>query len=54
MPNSGTGSYQGISGNFKLTASLDEVVPKQANCNADSLMLGQAIVISGWGTVAFQ
>jgi hypothetical protein len=49
---SGTGAYQRISGNFKLTATLDEVVPKQPNCNADGTMLEQAIVITGWGTVS--
>lgn len=46
---SGAGTYEGIKGNFKLTATLDEIVPKQTNCSADSTMLGQVIVITGWG-----
>ena len=50
---SGTGSYKGISGNFNLTITLDEVYSK-ANCTASGAFLAQAIVITGSGTVSFR
>jgi hypothetical protein len=49
--NSGTGIYKGISGIFRLTATLDEVVPKKAGCDVTGAMLGQAIVVTGYGKV---
>lgn len=49
---SGTGAYSGISGNFSLSMNLDEVVPTQQGCSANSKMLSQAIVTSGWGNVS--
>jgi hypothetical protein len=48
---SGTGSYTGISGNFNLTITLDEVFSK-SNCTESGAFLGQAIVITGSGTVS--
>ena len=48
---SGTGSYQGIRGTFRLTATLDEVY-RPAGCSATSPYLAQVIVIAGSGTVA--
>jgi hypothetical protein len=52
VTHSGTGAYKGISGSFSLTMTLDEVVPKQPNCSADSQLLNQIIVSSGWGNVS--
>ena len=52
IANSGTGTYKGARGNFTLTMSLDEVVPRQPNCSANSKMLEQIIVSSGWGQVS--
>lgn len=51
---SGTGAYQGISGAFTLTASLDEVDRPGPNCSdtvANGLFLAQLITITGTGTV---
>jgi hypothetical protein len=50
VPGSGTGSYQGISGTFNLTVTLDEV-DKPTACSETSAYLAQLIVITGSGTV---
>ena len=55
VPNSGTGAYRSISGEFTLTVALDEVdkpVPAQP-CNGSSEFLSQTIVTTGAGRVAF-
>ncbi len=49
---SGTGSYTGISGNFTLTVTIAEIVPK-SNCNVSGAFLAQAVVITGSGIVSF-
>lgn len=49
---SGTGSYQGISGNFNVTVTIDEVDVKPV-CNGSSAFLAQVILIVGSGTVSF-
>jgi hypothetical protein len=50
---SGTGGYQGISGTFKVTATIDEVDRKPA-CDGTGRFLAQLIVIAGSGTVSFR
>lgn len=52
---SGTGAYKGVGGSFTLTATLDEVDKAGAAqpCDGTGAFLGQAIVISGPGTVTF-
>jgi hypothetical protein len=49
---SGTGSYRGISGNFNVTVTIDEVDVKPV-CNGSSAFLAQVILIAGPGTVSF-
>jgi hypothetical protein len=51
---SGTGAYKGISGNFKLTITGNEVDAKPG-CQpfSGSALLAQSIFISGSGTVSF-
>ena len=55
VPGSGTGAYKTVGGAFTLTIALDEVdtVSSTQPCNGTGSFLGQAIVISGPGTVAF-
>ena len=47
---SGTGAYQGITGSFTLTATVDEIDVK-SGCTATGTFIAQVIVISGSGTV---
>jgi hypothetical protein len=47
---SGTGAYRGISGDFTLTATVDEIDAK-SGCTATGRFLAQVIVITGAGTV---
>jgi hypothetical protein len=49
---SGTGSYQGISGSFTVTGTIDEVDVKPA-CDGTSKFLSQVILLAGSGTVSF-
>ena len=49
---SGTGSYQGISGSFTVTGTIDEVDVKPV-CNGTSKFLSQVILLAGSGTVSF-
>lgn len=49
---SGTGSYQGISGSFTMTVTIDEVDVKPV-CNGTSKFLSQVILLAGAGTVSF-
>ena len=52
---SGTGACKGVGGSFTVTATLDEVDAVSATqpCNGTGTFLGQAIVMSGPGTVSF-
>jgi hypothetical protein len=50
---SGTGAYRGISGTFKVTATIDEVDMKPA-CDGTGKFLAQLIIIAGSGTVSFR
>jgi hypothetical protein len=50
---SGTGKYKGISGNFKLTVTVNEVDGKSSCHGGPSVLLAQALFISGPGTVSF-
>ncbi|WP_037605043.1 hypothetical protein [Streptacidiphilus rugosus] len=52
---SGTGAYRNVSGSFTLTLTLDEVDRAGAGrpCDGSSAFLGQAIVITGPGSVTF-
>lgn len=50
---SGTGSYQGIRGTFRLTISVNEVDGKSSCHNGASVLLAQALFITGSGTVSF-
>jgi hypothetical protein len=52
VPGSGTGLYQGISGRFTLTVTIDEVDVKPV-CNGTSRFLSQVILMTGTGTVSF-
>jgi hypothetical protein len=47
---SGTGAYQGITGSFPLTATVDEIDAK-SGCTATGTFIAQVIVITGSGTV---
>jgi hypothetical protein len=47
---SGTGAYQGITGSFTLTATVDEIDVK-SGCTATGTFIAQVIVITGTGTV---
>jgi hypothetical protein len=47
---SGTGAYQGITGSFMLTATVDEIDVK-SGCTATGTFIAQVIVITGTGTV---
>jgi hypothetical protein len=47
---SGTGAYQGITGSFTLTATVDEIDVK-SGCTATGTFIAQVIVITGAGTV---
>ena len=50
---SGTGAYKGISGNFKLTATVNEV-NATPNCRGGrSVLFAQDLIIAGAGTVSF-
>jgi len=49
---SGTGSYRGIRGTFRLTVTLDEVYRPGA-CTETAAYLAQSIVTTGPGTVSF-
>lgn len=51
VPGSGTGAYRGIAGTFRLTLTLDELVP-QTQCDWTGPMLKQSIVITGSGDVS--
>lgn len=55
VPNSGTGAYQGIAGEFTVTVALDEVdkVGPAEPCSASSAFLSQTIVTSGSGKVSY-
>ena len=46
----GTGTYAGIRGSFRLTVTIAEVDAK-AHCSASSAFLSQAVVTAGSGTV---
>lgn len=46
----GTGAYQGVTGTFTLTATVDEIDAK-AGCTATGTFIAQVIVITGTGTV---
>jgi|GEM_PF-1274799 len=49
---SGTGAYQGISGNFDLTVAVDEI---DTGCGASGhAYLAQALITTGSGNVAFK
>jgi hypothetical protein len=50
---SGTGAYKGISGNFKLTITVNEVDGQSSCHNGASVLLAQALFIAGSGTVSF-
>jgi hypothetical protein len=50
---SGTGSYRGISGNFNLTVTVDEISSK-VNCSVSGAFEAEAIVITGSGIVSFR
>jgi hypothetical protein len=50
---SGTGSYKGISGNFNLTATVNEVDGKSSCSGGPSVLLAQDLSIAGTGTVSF-
>ncbi len=58
---SGTGSYKGISGSFKLTLSLGEIGPKntsgknkgQCDQSNNAPPIGQAMIVTGSGNVSF-
>jgi hypothetical protein len=50
---SGTGAYKGISGSFKLTITVNEVDGQSSCHNGASVLLAQALFITGSGTVAF-
>ncbi|MBR7837660.1 hypothetical protein KDL01_30550 [Actinospica durhamensis] len=52
---SGTGAYRNVTGSFTLTATLDEVdaAGTSAPCDGTGAILGQVIVITGPGVVAF-
>ena len=49
---SGTGSYKGISGNFKLTVTVNEVNENSLCHGGRSVLLAQALFIAGSGTVS--
>jgi hypothetical protein len=49
---SGDGAYQGISGSFMMTVTIDEVDAKPV-CNGTSRFLAQVIWLAGSGTVSF-
>jgi hypothetical protein len=49
---SGTGAYRGISGQFTVTVTIDEVDVKPV-CNGTSKFLSQVILLTGSGTVSF-
>ena len=51
VPGSGTGSYQRISGGFRVTVTIDEVDVKPA-CDGTSRFLSQVIVLAGAGTIS--
>lgn len=48
---SGTGSYRGISGSFRVAITANEVQPKP--CHPATGFLWQVIVLTGTGTVSF-
>ena len=50
---SGTGGYKGITGNFKLTITVNEVDGQSSCHNGASVLLAQALFIAGSGTVSF-
>jgi hypothetical protein len=49
---SGTGRYRGITGDFTLTITIDEVDVKPV-CNGTSKFLSQVILLDGTGTVSY-
>jgi hypothetical protein len=49
---SGTGSYRGISGSFRMTVTINEVDTKPV-CDGTSRFLSQFIMLTGPGTVSF-
>ncbi len=53
IPGSGTGAYRGVRGSFTVSMTVDEVDARSADCDGSGAFLGQAIVITGPGTVAF-
>jgi hypothetical protein len=50
VPGSGTGAYQGITGQFSVTVTADEVAVRP--CSAQSQFLWQVIVVAGRGSVS--
>jgi hypothetical protein len=52
---SGTGAYQGVSGDFSLTISLDEVDKPTAGkpCDGTQAFLNQTIITAGAGNLRF-
>lgn len=53
IPGSGTGAYRGVRGSFTVSMTIDEVDGRSADCNGTGAFLGQAIVITGPGSVTF-
>jgi hypothetical protein len=48
---SGTGAYQGVSGQFDLTIKLDEVDSTSSHCDGTAALLSQMLITSGTGHV---
>lgn len=48
---SGTGAYQGVSGQFDLTTSVDEVDPTSTKCDGTAPYLSQMLITTGFGDV---
>jgi hypothetical protein len=51
---SGTGSYKGISGDFMLTVTVNEVDSRSSCHDGPSVLLAQALFVAGSGTVSFK
>jgi hypothetical protein len=51
VPGSGSGAYQGLSGAFQLTVTLDELVPR-TQCDWTGAMLKQSIMVNGSGDLS--
>jgi hypothetical protein len=50
---SGTGSYKGIRGNFRLTITVNEVDGQSTCHNGPAVLFAQALFIVGSGTISF-